>query len=91
MFSSELRLKSVAGAIAGTVLGVVSAVLSPQSETVSYLLAALYLAAYPAFVMTMRVLGRGTGLKRGVSMFYSLEFIFWAGVYEALSYAAAMR
>ncbi|GEM_PF-5697082 len=91
MFSSELRLKSVAGAIAGAVLGMVSAVLSPPSETVSYLLVALYLAAYPVFVMIMRISGGGAGLKKGVSVFYSLEFIFWAGIYEALSYTAAMR
>ncbi len=91
MFSSELRLKSVAGAIAGAVLGVVSAVLGPPSETVSYLLVALYLAAYPVSVTVMRIFGRGAGLKRGVSVFYSLEFIFWAGVYETLNYVAVMR
>lgn len=91
MLSSELELKSVAGAVAGALLGILSAVLGPPSETLSYVLVALYLVAYPVSAMIIRIFGQDVGLKRGVSVFYSLEFIFWAGVYEALSYAATMR
>ncbi len=91
MLSSELGLKSVAGAIAGAVLGAVSAILGPPSMTTSYLLVILYLVSYPVSVMIIRIFGRGTDLKKGVSVFYSLEFIFWAGIYEALCYASMMR
>lgn len=91
MPGSELGLKSVAGAIAGALLGIMSALLGPPSEPLSYILVGLYLATYPISVMIIRIFGRDVGLRKGVSVFYSLEFIFWAGVYEALSYATVMR
>ena len=91
MGNDELRLKSVAGTVAGAVLGVVSAVLGSSPGTVSYVLAGLYVIMYPVSVILMRLAGRLVGFKKGVSVFYSIEFIVWAGVYEALSYASMMR
>ena len=91
MLGSEVGVKSVAGAVAGSLLGIMSALLGSPSEFSSYILVGLYLATYPISVMIIRIFGRDASFKKGVSVFYSLEFIFWAGVYEALSYASVAR
>ncbi len=91
MIGGEVGLKAVVGAVAGALLGVISVLFGPPTETLSYSLIGLYLAAYPVSVVTLRAFGRGAGFKKGVSVFYSIEFLFWAGVYEALSYASIMR
>jgi hypothetical protein len=84
--ADELRAKSVAGAVAGAILGILSVLLGPPSELLSYILIVLYLLAYPASLLILRITGRSLGLNKGVSVFYSIEFILWAGVYELLTY-----
>jgi len=83
---SELLLKSIAGAISGGAVGIISILLGSPTEALSYILVVLYLIAYPVSVVIIRTIGLGVGIKRGVSVFYSIEFIFWVGTYEALSY-----
>ncbi len=85
-----VRNKAIIAAICGIILALITNPIhaslgSPVGDAV---LLAFYFAVYvPAARLSNRGIGIPNWLRKGITVFYSVEFIVWVAVYEFLSQA----